>query len=188
MQLEWAQFEIFLLALAEHLPHRVDIVVCGGASLLALGQAHRLTVDIDVLAVREGGVLVHASPLPPALLRARDTVTRDFGLPDNWLNDGPAHLLDFGLPEGFESRLVPRDFGALTVHFVDRLDQIHFKLYALVDQGPGKHERDLRALNPTREELLAAARWTRTHDPSPGYLQVLLEALDYLGVGDADVE
>ncbi|MGO9499580.1 MAG: hypothetical protein ACLQA5_23150 [Solirubrobacteraceae bacterium] len=32
-----------------------------------------------------------------------------------------------------------------------RLDQIHLKRYALVDQGLGKHEGDLRALKPSRE-------------------------------------
>jgi hypothetical protein len=75
----------------------------------------------------------------------------------------------------------------LTVHFASRLDQIHFKLYALVDQGVGKHEQDLRALHPTTDELIQAARWTRTHDPSVGFREMLDEALRYLGVEDADL-
>jgi hypothetical protein len=75
----------------------------------------------------------------------------------------------------------------LTVHFCSRLDQIHLKLYALVDQGLGKHEADLRALTPSREELVQAARWTRTHDPSPGFREMLERALHYLGVNDADL-
>jgi len=104
------------------------------------------------------------------------------------LNAGPSDLLDFGLPDGFLDRLEHRDFGpALTVHFAGRLDQIHFKLYAFVDQGLGRHESDLRALGPTREELLAAARWTRTHDPSEGFREHLQGALRYLGVEDADL-
>lgn len=49
-----------------------------------------------------------------------------------------------------------------------------------------KHAADLRALQPTPEELLAAARWSRTHDPSEGYRQELLGALTALGVEDAD--
>jgi len=57
--------------------------------------------------------------------------------------------------------------------------------YATVDQGPGKHESDLRALAPTPEELLAAARWTRTHDPSEGYRTVLEQVLAAFGVEDA---
>lgn len=42
-----------------------------------------------------------------------------------WVNPGPTDLQrrDYG--------------GALTVYFASRHDQIHFKLYALVDQGPG---------------------------------------------------
>jgi len=96
--------------------------------------------------------------------------------------------MDFGLPEGFLQRVKTWDFGAgLTVHFASRLDQIHFKLYALVDQGIGKHEEDLRALAPSSEELIHAARWTRTHDPSPGYREMLQRALRYLGVEDANL-
>lgn len=84
-------------------------------------------------------------------------------------------------------RLEHRNFGdALTVHFAARLDQIHFKLYALVDQGAGRHEADLRALDPTQEELRAAARWTRTHDPSEGFRELLEACLRYLGVEDVD--
>ena len=78
--------------------------------------------------------------------------------------------MDFGLPEGFIDRLEEHDYGpALTVHFASRIDQIHFKLYAMVDQGAGKHEGDLRSLEPTRHELMQAARWTRTHDPSEDF-------------------
>jgi hypothetical protein len=40
------------------------------------------------------------------------------------------------------------------------------------------------ALHPSREELIAAARWSMTHDPSPGYRTVLKEALSALGVDD----
>jgi hypothetical protein len=94
----------------------------------------------------------------------------------------------FGLPDGFVDRLDRRDFGkGLVVYFASRLDQVHFKLYATVDQGPGKHESDLRALAPTEDELIAAARWSRTQDPSDGYAQVLRGALESLGVADVDL-
>jgi hypothetical protein len=120
------------------------------------------------------------------LKRARDTVARDLGLPENWLNPGPTSLLDLGLPDGFADRLQRRDYGpALTVWFASRLDQIHFKLYAVVDRGPAdKHAADLRALAPTRGELLRAARWTMTHDPSEAFREMLHEALKSLGVDD----
>ena len=82
-----------------------------------------------------------------------------------------------------------RDYGpGLVVYFASRYDQIHFKLYAAVDEGgPGKHEADLRALAPTEVELIAAARWSRSHDPSPGYAEELRGALEFLGVSDVDL-
>ena len=116
-------------------------------------------------------------------------MARDFGLPEDWLNTGPADLLDFGLPDGLVERLDRRDYGpALSIHFASRFDQIHLKLYAMADQGPGRHEADLRALNPTHDELLTAARWTRTHDPSEGFREQLVAALFYLGIQDATLD
>jgi hypothetical protein len=57
----------------------------------------------------------------------------------------------------------------------------------MADQGSGKHESDLRALDPSEDELLEAAHWTLTHDPSPGYRSELLAVLQHLGVNDADL-
>lgn len=166
-----------------------DVVVVGGSALLVLGLASRATKDVDVLAVRAGDALVSADPLPPALVEASGRVARDFGLPADWLNSGPAGLMDFGLPEGFAERVEVREYGpALTVRFASRFDQIHFKLYAAVDAStPGKHAADLRELSPTRDELIAAARWSLTHDPSDGYREMLERALEYFGVEDADL-
>jgi hypothetical protein len=164
------------------------LVLIGGSALIALRLVDRTTRDVDVLALRRGSELVSPRPLPAALVEALERVARDFNLPDNWLNPGPASLLDFGLPRGFVSRLERRDYGYfLTVWLASRFDQIHFKLYAVADQGPGKHEQDLRALEPTREELLEAGRWTLTHDPSPGFREELLGALRFLGVERADL-
>ena len=79
------------------------------------------------------------------------------------------------------------DFGALEIRLADRVDQIHLKLYASVDQGPeSKHVADLRALQPTREELLSAAGWARTHDPSEGFRAELDAALEAFGVRGTD--
>ncbi len=95
------------------------------------------------------------------------------------------HILDHGLPEGLMVRAVTRRFGPrLTVHFLARYDQIHFKLYAAVDQGPGKHYDDLLALEPTADELEAAARWSMSHDISEGYRRVLKDLLQNMGFND----
>ena len=167
---------------------RFELVVVGGSGLLAIGAIERATRDVDIVALRSERCLTNPTPLPDALLTARERVARDFSLPEDWLNTGPSNLLDLGLPEGFEDRLARREYGEdLTVYFASRFDQIHLKLYALVDQGPGKHEDDLRALAPASEELIAAARWARTHDPSEGFEQMLRKVLEHLGVEDADL-
>jgi hypothetical protein len=179
------------VALGEQLAaagERYELVVIGGSGLLALGIIERSTRDVDLLALRSGDKLDSAEPLPEKLATARDRVARDFSLPVEWLNPGPTDLLRFGLPDGFINRLERRNYGdSLSVYLASRYDQIHFKLYALVDQGPGKHEDDLRALSPTEEELLAAARWSRSHDPSEGYAQILRGVLTHLGVDDVDL-
>jgi hypothetical protein len=180
-----------LSALGEQLAaldQRFELIVVGGSGLLALGLIKRATRDVDLIALRSGDELRKAKPLPASLEAARNRVARDFALPADWLNPGPTDLLEFGLPDGFIDRLERRDYGdSLTVYFASRFDQIHFKLYALVDQGPGKHEADLRALSPTEEELVKAARWSRSHDPSEGYEQILREVLTHMGVRDADL-
>lgn len=62
-----------------------------------------------------------------------------------------------------------------------------FKGYAAVHQGPrSRHLQDLRELRPDRDEILAAARWTVTHDPSAGYRSLLVDTLRQLGLEDAD--
>ncbi len=183
--------DVIFGALAEQLRSlgdQYEIVVIGGSALTALGLVERATKDVDLLAIAEKGELRSAEPLPDTLRVARDRVARDFDLDEKWLNAGPTSLLIWGLPAGFMTRLSTRRYGqALTVRFAGRLDQVHFKLYAMVDQGGGRHEADLRALHPTRDELIAAARWTMTQDPSPGYRLVLKEALGVLGVEDVDL-
>jgi hypothetical protein len=183
--------DVLLGALGEQLASlraRLEIVVIGGSALTALGLVRRTTRDVDLLAIAAEGTLHRAEPLPEALLTARALVARDFGLDENWLNAGPTDLLKWGLPEGFMARVVTRPYGsALVVHFAGRVDQVHFKLFAMVDQGGGRHEADLRALKPTESELVAAAQWSLTQDPSPGYKMVLADALRFLGVDDADL-
>jgi Nucleotidyltransferase of unknown function (DUF6036) len=191
MEITRETLDVILAALAEQLRSldaQQEIVVIGGSALTALGLVKRATRDVDLLAIAEDGELHPAEPLPEALRTARDRVARDFDLAENWLNGGPTDLLTWGLPVGFMTRVVTRHYGhALTVHFAGRVDQIHFKLFAMVDQAGGRHEADLRALQPSKDELIAAARWSVTQDPSPGYRMVLMDALSALGVEDADL-
>jgi hypothetical protein len=143
----------------------------------------RTTRDVDVVALLQGEELVSAEPLPAGLIGAATRVAEDFGLPSNWLNPGPTGLLEFGLPLGFLERGEQRSYGlSLVVVFASRFDQIHFKLYAVVDEGVGRHLTDLEALEPTEPELLAAAAWSETHDISPGYREALDRVLNHFGI------
>ncbi len=183
--------ETILSALGEQLEgllnEPVEILVCGGSALNVLGLLQRTTEDVDVLAYvkrdEKGKIqLIKADPLNAELITAARRVARDFNLPETWLNPGPASAVDLGLPEGLMKRVITKEYGRkLTVHYLGRYDQIHFKVYAAVDQGAGKHLDDLLALKPTSEEVENAARWSMTHDVSEGYKQNLRAMLDYLG-------
>ena len=82
-------------------------------------------------------------------------------------------------------RLTRITFGSLTVWYAGRSDLIFLKLYAAADQWPsrGRHIEDLVALGPSREELLAAARWAETHDPWPGFRDLVVAVLERRGGG-----
>lgn len=167
----------------------IGIVVCGGAAMIVTGLLSRTTTDVDIVAILdESERLVAPVPLPDSLLRAAAEVAEIMQLPENWLNNGPSRdeggLFQMGLPEGFQDRLHLSEYGYhLTVYFIDRIDQIHFKLYAAVDRG-GYHISDLEALHPTTEELTRAARWALTHDVSPGFRMLLKRLLETLGHED----
>lgn len=169
---------------------RVGVLVVGGGSLLLLGVVERPTADVDIVGFSSATGYSKADVLPAFLTTAVREVGDALGLGNTWFNGGPAGLIDFGLPAGLEDRVTVRTYGGLEVHLPAREDLVCFKLYAAVDQGErSKHFADLRALAPTSEQLLSAARWTRTHDPSPGFLvelQRLLKLLD-LEVSDADL-
>lgn len=156
---------------------RFNLVVCGGTALVATELVMRATRDVDVVALADDdGELIDPAPLPEPLVTAALVVAEDLGLPEDWLNNGPSSgeggLYRLGLPKGFADRLGWQRFGEkLTVAFIDRIDQIYFKLYAAVDQFGSYHATDLQELGPTDDELLGAVAWSRTHDPSEGYLE-----------------
>lgn len=174
--------------LEERAPTHLSLVVCGGSALIALGLVSRATKDIDIVARMDNMELIPPDPLPDSLIEASKVVALEMDLPEVWLNTGPAEIMNrelpgSGFPAGFVDRLFRTDFGsALSVYWVSRIDQVHFKLYAAADQcAPSRHLTDLRALGPTDEELAAAARWARVHDPSEGFMisiRLLLRAME----------
>jgi hypothetical protein len=179
-----------LHALGETLAARdlqARLAVVGGGALLLIGEITRPTRDLDVVAQLDETGYAPAAPLPTELTAAVADVASALGLDDDWLNPGPTPLLELGLPEGFAERTSVRRYGALELHLASRRDQIHLKLYAAVDQGPAsKHLADLEMLDPTREELLAAAMWTRTHDPSEAFRDELTRALAHFDLEVTD--
>ena len=185
-----SSLERALSALGELLDSRgleYRLAAVGGGAMLLTGLLDRPTNDLDLVAQVDEGVAVAVEPLPAALREATTDVARALDLPKNWMNPGPSSLLDLGLPSGFVERARPRRYGPLEILLADRFDQIHFKLYAAVDQGPGsKHFADLQALEPSRNEVLGAARWARTHDPSEGFRAELIKALEALGIRGSD--
>lgn len=167
-----------------------DVVVIGGGALLLLGLIERPTKDLDAVARVEGERWLRAEPFPAGLTRAIEDVAAALDLEDDWLNRGPAGLVDLGVPDGFEERASVRACGTLIIRLAAVEDLVAFKLYAAADHWPdrSKHLADLRRLEPTREGLIAAAKWCRTHNPSEGFRDMLLlPVLAELGVEDPDV-
>lgn len=182
------QLDAALAALGEQLGAAGEVahlVVIGGSGLLAIDAIERSTRDVDILALERRGELVSADPLPAAVAAAAALVARDLGLEPNWLNAGPTSLLELGLPAGLAGRLIARDYGpALRVSFAARIDQIFFKLYAAADRRAPRDFADLRALQPTADELRAAARWARTHNMPGPFDDAIARTLSELGVQD----
>ncbi len=181
-------FRALDLQIKVHGGEPIALVVCGGTALAALGLVERTTRDVDVLAKAcEGGGKIRIESLrefPPWFIKAARTVARDFGLPGEWINLGPAPQLQLGLPEGFEKRLVRRKYGDyLTIFFISRTDQIHFKLYASVDRD-SYHVEDLLKLHPSEAEIEEAARWVLTQDTSQAFRELLRDFLKGIGYGD----
>ncbi len=159
----------------------MELVVCGGSALIATNLIQRTTKDVDVLALHGVSGFIDPDPLPDYLVESALIVANILNLPADWINTGPADLFRMGLPEGFAQRLVERTYGPkLTVLFISRIDQIHFKLYAAVERG-GYHIDDLLQLDPTDKEIVTAAKWSQTHVVSEPYTELLKSLLLQLG-------
>ena len=124
----------YLTALSEQLElqgkHDVELVVCGGAALSILGLSQRTTRDIDAMALmvtsQAGRQSLVKAEFDDRFERAAEAVARDYGLPEDWINCGPADQLDTGLPDGFQDRLISVRYGEnLVVHYCSRTDLIY---------------------------------------------------------------
>lgn len=158
-----------------------EVVAIGGGALALMGLIDRATKDIDLVALSTADGLISAEPLPHDLQTAIADVASIMQIDPRWMNAEPTGLLRHQLPPGFRDRCRRQQFGALSVLFASRFDQIHLKL--LADDHPrSKHHHDLQRLQPTADELVAAARWARTHDSSEGFLLEVRGVLRSFGV------
>jgi len=104
-----------------------SLLVVGGSGLLLLGLIDRPTGDLDVVGLSQEGSYVKLDVLPAPLAEAAVQVAQALDLSEDWLNTGPASLMDFGLPEGWEERIEVRQYGGLELHIPSRFDQILLK-------------------------------------------------------------
>ena len=167
----------------------VELVSCGGASLNLMGWVSRSTSDVDIICLAQVGAkgkvqLKPEKPLPPQFIALVAEVGRELGLKEEWLNFGPAPLVEFGLPLGLERRLKRKSYGrCLALHLVSRLDQIHLKIYATMDPKTRleTHLGDLLDLEPTEAETQAAVDWLLTRKTSRDFRRKLKDVLDRIG-------
>jgi hypothetical protein len=167
--------------------HPTALVVCGGAALIATGLVARSTRDVDIIALAQTKgaevELLTDKELSPELVRLIAEIGAELGIREDWLNFGPSPLLKFGLPKGLTARLKKKSYGAsLTVYFISRLDQVHFKIYAAMDLKEGtRHLSDLIDLNPTAAEVETAVAWLLGRKVSPQFKATLSQVLERIG-------
>ena len=193
MELSSSNLEAALSMLGERLHMKdapsVRLVVCGGSALIAMGLVSRTTDDVDIVALVDAHQqLINPVPFPEYLEESIGEVATLMSLPEYWLNYGPSRdsggLFQTGLPEGLLGRAHRKDFGShLIAYFIDRIDQIHFKVFAAADTL-GVHVDDLILLDPSPREMENAARWCLTHDPSEGFRMILISMYEQLGYED----
>lgn len=161
-------------------------IVAGGASLAALGVLHRVTGDVDVMAIRDETAQLVLAPerFPTFLETAIREVGREFNLPANWMNTQMATGLRAGMPPGFADRLTWREFGGLQVGFIGRRDLIALKLEAASDDPPhgrtNVHLGDLVSLDALPEELDEAAQWVLSVNVDPRRIETLTWVKDHV--------
>lgn len=158
------------LLAAEEASASLVVVVVGGAALIVLGFVDRATQDVDVIASRSERGDLAPPVLSEGLLKNVRTVARDLGLDSDWLNVEVAAQWVGGMPPGLSESLVWRRYGTLNIGYAGREVLIALKLFAAVDGGPsGVHFQDLVRLDPSSDELQAAATWVRSQDASEAF-------------------
>jgi hypothetical protein len=143
-----------------------ELIICGGAALIAMGIVARETRDVDVL----------LPVLDPELHSAAKKIGKALDLNEGWLNNGPRDLIQ-ALTKGWESHCtdVFRSTN-LVIRSIGRSDLICSKLYAAADRP--EHLPDLVALKPSETELEAARTWVLARDASEIWPRIVQECAE----------
>lgn len=170
----------------------VEWVVCGGTALSLQNLATRTTKDVDVVGPWDATLMqvtcIQRFPekVELCIRRVAQRHPELDGMSENWINLGPRRLAEWGLPKGYEQRLIPIRFNdRLTLQLLHRVDLLPLKLYAASDdlgERQAVHVRDLKQLRPTFEELDNALQWVLALpdiDQRRVQLQSLVEELGY---------
>ena len=169
------QLETALTARGELLVARglhYQVILVGGGNLILRGLLSRPTTkDLNILGARTPDGVAQLRPMPEPLHDAVVDVGRAFELADDWLNTGPDSLLGLGPPGPV--RRGGSNAGTITGSWRGWRAGSTWCASALRRGGPGPTKPALAGppptLGPGRDDLLAAARWATSHDPSPGF-------------------
>ncbi|MFA7345085.1 MAG: hypothetical protein WC003_12345 [Terrimicrobiaceae bacterium] len=167
----------------------VQLLCCGGSGLCVLEILSRSTKDVDALAfIVDGHTLKSIEAFSPEMNLAILKTAQIHGLEEDWFNAEATILLKHGLPEGILERSTQhaRQYGpCLRVQFIGRADQVALKLYAAMDPAKGRrHEEDLVAMDPTKEEIKHGLNWLLSWPSNEAFKKRLAFLVEGLGFGE----
>lgn len=156
------------------------LLVVGGAALRMRNLVPRTTDDVDVLATidaRNQPTRPDIETLEPHIAR----VSRDFGIPNDWLNTEVAMQWQSDLPPTLLEGVEWRRFDTLEIGLAGRPLLITLKLFAAADSSrDGVHAQDLIALAPSNRELQDAREWVITQDTFEGWPSIVDEVVAHV--------
>ena len=158
-------FDNYLAQKGEHF----DAVIVGGAALNLLSVTSRVTQDIDVL---------DPGALPQKIKAYAEDFAKDKNLPPNWLNTGPADLVNH-LPDGWQDRKQPVFSGkAINLETLGADELLLSKCWAYLDRERDKE--DIISMKPSEKELEEVAKLIKpldAHPDWPKYVDQMFEGL-----------